>query len=804
MKKRMIVVILILLVVQLIQAEPRNDADMQIVRDNFIAARNLNYMVTESYALTTENTTLAVIYNLSPDGFVIIAADDDFYPVPAYSKQGSYDPEINADDLQFRFIAEDLTQRREYYLNNPTAAEQNRAYWQEYMTLIRPDRTFQQWPMDGTTSTDGWCETQWTQSGVYNDFCPLDTGGNRSVVGCVATAMAQIMYFHQYAGNPVFGAGDNYNSGWWNVIHIDSDHESNDFPNWAELNAYMEDLADHFESGEQLTSADLASLNYACGVSVEMSYSADGSGAMTEDVASALRYKFDYDSATWSDNNGGNFYTNIANNMKQMKPCEFSIYTEGWNDGHAIVCDGYNTDNYFHLNYGWGSSNIGWYYLPVGMPSNYSIIGGAVRNIEGGEVPISVTGSISGVSDLEGCHLILEGEKYSYESYADEYGNFEVEALLSGWYTVSALLNRTWFVEEEFYLDSNNNDLALELFNYEALTGTVTAPVSPEGAYIALYSQDDLIATDIADNAGNFYLPDILPGVYKITASLSPDYYGENEVVINPQNQSVAVGMQAFDEEYSLAWSGEATEIYTIVPIHISCAIKLNAADLEQAQINLISGVKFISPIEVWQGTITAQLWKEQDLLVETPVNSFSLGEEITVSFPLFEMVDEEADYFVGYAIYSDTGDLAWHDAGPRVPGKGAWFHITNWVEMSNSFDFNFCISAEILSAETITAGDKNLLSGLGQITACYPNPYIIGQNRSFAGISYSLEKSGFVDILCYNVRGQKVAHPYTGYNNEGEHVVEWKPDALSSGLYFYRLLLDDKTIDVKRTIVIK
>ena len=804
MKKNVILIIIIMLSIQLIQAEPRNDADLQVLCNNFLAMRNRDAQVTESYELTTEKTTLAVVHNLSDDGFIVTAADDNFYPVIAYSWQGSYDPQENADDLQFRFIRDDLALRLQYYRDFPAAAAINQQHWHDLMNMTRPLRTFQQWPMDGTTSTDGWCKAVWTQSGIFNEMCPLDSNGNRSVVGCVATAMAQIMFFHKYAGDPTFGNSDNYNSGWWEVIHIDSDHEAHDFPDWAELNGYLDDLVDHFDAGEELTNTDLAALNYACGVSVEMSYSADGSGANTSQVGGALRNKFDYDSATWDDNNGNNFYTMIANNQKQMQPCEFSIYTEDWNSGHAIVCDGYNNDNYFHLNYGWGTSNIGWYNLPSGMPSNYTIIGGAVNNIEGGDVPVPVTGIIAGAVALEGCHIVLEGENYTFEAYANENGEFSIDALMSGWYTVSASLDRIWFVEEDFYIDANSDYLVLELFNYEALTGNVTAPVSSAGANLALYDGEELIATGVVDDAGDFSISDILPGVYLLTASLIPSYYGESYVTVTPQNQSAAVEMQFYDSQYEMTWAGEPEDVHTLVPLQITCAIKFNADDLTQSQNNLISGVKFVSPIENWQGTLSAQLWKGGKLLVETPVSSFSYGEEVTCAFPMFEKVDGDDDYFVGFSIYSDTGIIAWHDVGPRVAGKGAWFRITNWVEVNPSYDFNYSITAQIITSDTITDIDQNSIINSAQFTGCYPNPFMLNGSRSIMNISYSLQKDGNVDISCYNLKGQKVAQTFSGYQSAGEHIINWQPQNLSSGLYFYRLFLDDQIEDTQKTIIIK
>jgi Peptidase C10 family/Spi protease inhibitor len=800
--KKIVFFIMILLVMNSLLAEMRSLADARNVVDNFLQIRGRQLERTEEFDLRAAGTEL-YIFNLAEDGFVITSADDSFYPVLAYSWQGNYSIE-NSEDLQFRFIRDDLNKRKEYYLDNPQLAAANQQSWNDMISGIRPLRTFQQWPMDGNTSTDGWCDSQWSQSGVFNQLCPLDTGGNRSVVGCVATAMAQIMHFHEYMGTPSFDNSDDYYSGWWDTIHIDNDHEANDFPDWNELNGYLDTADEHYSNGELITNQDMAALSYACAVSVEMSFSSEGSGANTGDVASALRNKFDYDTATWNESNGGSFYNNIAEDMKQMQPCEFSIYTDGWNDGHAIVCDGYNTDDYFHLNYGWGNSNIGWYYLPEGMPSNYSIIGGAARNIEGGELPVSVSGELAGPAQLQDSHVLFAGEKYCYEAYTNSDGEFNIPALKTGWYTVSAVSGRVWYVEQELYIDSNLSSLYLNMYNYEALDGQVNADISTGGTNIALYDGEMQIATTLADLNGFFSIPDILPGTYTSTASLSPNYYGSSSVSINPDNQFVLIDMEEYEINTSINWAGAPTEPYSLVPLDISCAIKILSEDLISHTGDVINGVTFKCPIAPEDGNITAQLWKQDQLLAELPITEFSYGEEIQAEFPVFMEIEQDTDYYVGFRVDSENGVIAWRDAGPRVAGRGAWFRITNWVEMSATFDFNYCIKADLISNFVGIFGDENLVTKADHFKACFPNPYKQNTSRKPVSIQFQMANSAKADIDLYNIKGQKVAEIYSNHLSAGEHSISWQPDNLGTGIYFYCLAIDGIASDYQKTIIIK
>ncbi len=148
------------------------------------------------------------------------------------------------------------------------------------------------------------------------------------------------------------------------------------------MNEYLEDLIMHYQADMPLTDVDKAALSFAAGVSVEMNYSSTGSGAWG--VVWPLINKFGYDSAEEVEYDDWDFFSRMQENMMLMRPAEMAIYTAGYNAGHAIIVDGYNTDDYYHLNYGWGTSNnTCWYLLPEGMPSGYAIIASAIMDIEG-------------------------------------------------------------------------------------------------------------------------------------------------------------------------------------------------------------------------------------------------------------------------------------------------------------------------------------------------------------------------------------------------------------------------------------
>jgi hypothetical protein len=143
---------------------------------------------------------------------------------------------------------------------------------------------------------------------------------------------------------------------------------------------------------------DVAQLMSAAGISVNMSYGAEASGAYMNDIDDALRNTFRYRSATYSSYN----YITVQNNLNNLRPvilggCNNQKTILGipykWSNCHAWVCDGYQQTNYvgysylmFHMNWGWGGSYNGWFQFMNwninGINRNYQYNQDAIVNIQ--------------------------------------------------------------------------------------------------------------------------------------------------------------------------------------------------------------------------------------------------------------------------------------------------------------------------------------------------------------------------------------------------------------------------------------
>jgi hypothetical protein len=193
---------------------------------------------------------------------------------------------------------------------------------------------------------------RWNQNKYYNYYSPQDEnapGGYDGKVpnGCVAVAMSQIIYYYRY---PESGTGS----------HTNYTYDYGSFyVNFAQQHYNYEAMDDQLSSYNN----EVAKLIFHCATSVDMGYGADGSGAYSHDVPAALSTYFRYN--TDSQYRHKNSYSDSAWHvmLKTDLDAKLPIYYSGYSEsgGHAFVCDGYNSDDYFHFNFGWGGSGNGYY-----------------------------------------------------------------------------------------------------------------------------------------------------------------------------------------------------------------------------------------------------------------------------------------------------------------------------------------------------------------------------------------------------------------------------------------------------------
>ena len=305
---------------------------------------------------TSDHIAALHVFN-TPDGFVIVAADDCETPIIGYSHEGCFDP----DDvpLPLEAFLQDFVTRIQYGIENRLVADKKTArQWERVKT-------------SGTLSDDLVGETvapllteKWHQGCLYNRGCPEGQGPcNHAEVGCVAVAMGQIMHYWRYPA-----------TGWGSHAYVNAGVSlSADFGHTLYDWDHMPDSLTDSSSEAEIEA--IATLLFHCGVSVNMRYGANGSTASNDAIPQALSQYFDYsrrlhrETRTNYDDEGWTALLTNCLNLKQ--PILYSGFGNGGNMGHVFVCDGYDDNGLFHFNWGWGGNADGYYSLGNLTPPGY-------------------------------------------------------------------------------------------------------------------------------------------------------------------------------------------------------------------------------------------------------------------------------------------------------------------------------------------------------------------------------------------------------------------------------------------------
>lgn len=212
------------------------------------------------------------------------------------------------------------------------------------------------------------CKSLWGQGDPYNRLCPT-IDGKPTVVGCVATAIAQIMYYWQW---PVKGSG--YGNGTdtnGEVIHGSLEHTYN----WMAMKSTK---AENSASDEAANA--VSQLSYDCGLAVGMKYGTGGSGAGTP--MKAMYENFGYVPSTLRTqmrdcfSSDAEYLAVIADEIDAGRPvyqaASSQVGTGADAEGHAYIIDGYSSSGMVHVNWGWNGDFNGYFDLSKMNPSGYS------------------------------------------------------------------------------------------------------------------------------------------------------------------------------------------------------------------------------------------------------------------------------------------------------------------------------------------------------------------------------------------------------------------------------------------------
>ncbi len=282
-------------------------------------------------------------------GFVIISGDDQMPELVAYSHTGWF----NAADMHPALV--EMLESYTTWVNSvrtgaadvPTMAPVAKA-----KAVVAP-----------------LCTAEWGQDKPYNTLCPVKEGDD-CPVGCVATALAQIMYHFRW---PEVGEGTTrYASGISGVGVLSSVFSDHHYAWDVMRNTKKENL----ESEE--AAAAVAQLCYDCGIATRMSYDPDGSGTNDDLAMAALYTNFSYKASLLRIEHRACYATQeewndlVKAEINANRPVLYAGFTSQ-NSGHEFIIDGYDVNDFFHVNWGWDGSSNGFYSIVTLHPDRTSM-----------------------------------------------------------------------------------------------------------------------------------------------------------------------------------------------------------------------------------------------------------------------------------------------------------------------------------------------------------------------------------------------------------------------------------------------
>jgi len=323
--------------------------------------------IDQNQSSLSQSITYYYVFNTS-NGFVIVSGDDNVFPILGYSEEGNFQP--NNIPSQVAKWLEGYKSQIQYVIDKGILAtnEIKSAWYKEQndTDIIRSSIV--------SKAVLPILKTKWDQSPYYNDLCPFDkTANERTVSGCVATAMAQILKFWNY---PAQGTGfHSYNDKKYGTLSANfgsTTYQWNSMPNVISN-----------------TNNSVATLMYHCGVSVNMSYgvaATGGSGAyvvatqspVTNCAEYALKTYFGFKNsllgkvrANYSDTQWKSL---MKSELDAGRPVLYAGFGSG--GGHCFVTDGYDNNDYFHFNWGWSGYYDGYFTINALNPGGTGTGGG--------------------------------------------------------------------------------------------------------------------------------------------------------------------------------------------------------------------------------------------------------------------------------------------------------------------------------------------------------------------------------------------------------------------------------------------
>lgn len=277
------------------------------------------------------------VFTGNQGGYVIVAGDDRAPAVLGYSDNGTFD-------------SQDMPEAMQYLL------EGYAAQIEALGSYAKPAQ-----PLTSAPAIRPLVTASWSQNSPYNTLLPMLNNGKQAVAGCVATALAQVLYYWKQPARPTT-AIPAYTSQSLGIYMPQL--EPVDF-NWTAMQDTY--LSNDTESDGARAAAQLT---LYCDQVMTMDFQYGVSGANTRRIPNAISTYFGYKRnahCEYRENFSTQGWTDlIYSELAQGRPVIYSGSKAS--SGHAFICDGYDGQGLFHINWGWDGMSNGYYLLNVLNP----------------------------------------------------------------------------------------------------------------------------------------------------------------------------------------------------------------------------------------------------------------------------------------------------------------------------------------------------------------------------------------------------------------------------------------------------
>ena len=326
-------------------AESINENEARNIAANFMASHRMPssnlkmvHRGTSIKATAPSEKAAYYVFNTNRDncGYVIIAGDDRAPAVLGYSDSGTFEAD-NVPPAMQEWLDGYAAQIEELDNGAQIAA-----------------------PLEAKSPISPLVQATWSQNNPYNILLPILSTGNHAYVGCVATAMAQVMHYWKWPPRPTSA-----------IPAYTSSSLSINMPELPVVDFDWEAMQNTYQTNDTASANAIAAatLSLYCAQAMEMDFKTSSSGATTTRIPMSMAAYFNYKnghalgrssytSQEWADA----LYSEIA----ASRPIIFSGSKAS--SGHAFICDGYDGNGMFHFNWGWNGKSNGYFLLNVLNP----------------------------------------------------------------------------------------------------------------------------------------------------------------------------------------------------------------------------------------------------------------------------------------------------------------------------------------------------------------------------------------------------------------------------------------------------